>query len=85
MLSLQEHLKKSQIDPKGVECSLVSGNVTFYKRVQEIKKKIYEMNGVKTESEQCVKDLGVTIASNPKFFQHFRDASGKANRECWVL
>ncbi len=38
------------------------------------------MNGVKSESAQCVKDLGVTITSNLKFFQQYKDAAGKANR-----
>ncbi len=48
----------------------MSTNVTFYMWVQEIKKDdYYEMNGVKLESVQCVKDLGVSIASNLKFSQ----------------
>ncbi len=38
------------------------------------------MNGVKLESIQCVKDLGVTIASNIKFSQQCKDAAGKVNR-----
>ncbi len=38
------------------------------------------MNGVKLESVQCVKDLGVTIASSLKFCQQCKDAAGKANR-----
>ncbi len=40
----------------------------------------YEMNGIKLESVQCVKDLGVKIVSSLKFFQHCKDAAGKANR-----
>ncbi len=40
----------------------------------------YEINGVKLESVQCVKDLSVTIASKLKFFQQCKDAAGKANR-----
>ncbi len=40
----------------------------------------YEMNGVKLDSVQCVKDLGVSIASNLKFPQQCKDAAGKANR-----
>ncbi len=40
----------------------------------------YDMNGVKLESVQCVKDLGVTIASSLKFSQQCKDAAGKANR-----
>ncbi len=35
----------------------------------------YEMNGVKLDSVQCVKDLGVSIASNLKFSQQFKDAN----------
>ncbi len=40
----------------------------------------YEMNGVNLDSVQCVKDVGVTIASNLKFSQQCKDAAGKANR-----
>ncbi len=39
----------------------------------------YEMNGIKFESVQCVKDLGVTIASRLKFSQQWKDAAVKAN------
>ncbi len=38
------------------------------------------MNGVKLDSVQCVKDLGVSIASNLKFSQQCKDAADKANR-----
>ncbi len=38
------------------------------------------MNRAKIESMQCVKDLGVTIASNLKFSQQWKDATGKANK-----
>ncbi len=38
------------------------------------------MSGVKLESVHCVKDLGVTIASNLKFSQHCKEAECKANR-----
>ncbi len=40
----------------------------------------YEMRGMKLESVQCVKDLGVTIASNLKFSLHCKEAAYKANR-----
>ncbi len=40
----------------------------------------YEMGGEKLESVHCVKDLGVTIASNLKFSQQCKEAAGKANR-----
>ncbi len=38
------------------------------------------MNGTKLESEQCVKNLGVTIASSLKFSQQCKDTVVKANR-----
>ncbi len=38
------------------------------------------MGGVKLESVQCVKGLGVTITSNLKFSQHCKEAACKANR-----
>ncbi len=40
----------------------------------------YERTGVKLESVQCVKDLGVTITSNLKFSQHCKDIACKDNR-----
>ncbi len=40
----------------------------------------YEMSGVKLKSAQCVKDLGVTIASNLKFSLYCKEAACKANR-----
>ncbi len=38
------------------------------------------MNGTKLESVQCVKNLGVTVASTLKFSRQCKDATGKANR-----
>ncbi len=38
------------------------------------------MSGLKPESVQCTKDLGVTIASNMKFSLHCKEAACKANR-----
>ncbi len=40
----------------------------------------YKMNGVEFESVQCIKDLGVSIASNLTFSQQCKDAPGKTNR-----
>ncbi len=40
----------------------------------------YQMSLVKLESEQCVKDLGVTLAMNIKFSQNCKKAACKANR-----
>ena len=37
------------------------------------------MSGVKLESVQCVKELGVTIVSNLKLSHHCKDTAGKAN------
>ncbi len=39
----------------------------------------YEIGGVKLDSIQCVKDLGVTISSNLKFYLHCKEAACKAN------
>ncbi len=39
-----------------------------------------EMNGTKLESVQCVKNLGVTVASILKFSPKWKDAAGKAKR-----
>ncbi len=38
------------------------------------------MNAVKLDRVQCVKGLGVSIASNLKFSRQCKDAAGKANR-----
>ncbi len=38
------------------------------------------MNGTKLESVQCVKDLGVSVASILRFMQQCKDAVIKANR-----
>ncbi len=40
----------------------------------------YEMNGVKLDSVQCVKDLGASIASNIKVSQQCKDSASKTNR-----
>ncbi len=39
-----------------------------------------EMKGVKFDSVQCVKDLGVSIALNLKFSRQYKDAAGEANK-----
>ncbi len=39
----------------------------------------YEISGTRLESVQCVKELGVPIASSLKFSQQCKDAAGKAN------
>ncbi len=40
----------------------------------------HDMSGVKLKSVQCVKDLGVKIASNLKFSQQCIDPANKANK-----
>ncbi len=40
----------------------------------------YEVNGTKLESVQCIKVVGVAIASSLKFSQQCKDAAGKVNR-----
>ncbi len=40
----------------------------------------YEMNGVTLQNVQCVKALGVTVASNLKLFLHCKDDACKATR-----
>ncbi len=48
--------------------------------VQEKEKNGYEMSGVKLDSVQRVKDLGVSIVSNLKFSRECKNAAGKVNR-----
>ncbi len=55
----------------------MSTNVTFY--IVRNQKFDYEMNGVKLDSVQCVKDVGISIASSLKFSRQCKDATGKAN------
>ncbi len=49
-------------------------------RTRNKKKYEYKISGVTLESVQCVKGLGITIESNLKFSQHYREAACKANR-----
>ncbi len=49
-------------------------------RHKKLKKIEYEMIGIKLESVQLVKDLGVSVASSLKFSQQYKDSAGKANR-----
>ncbi len=58
----------------------MSTNATFDRLGQEAKKIDYEMNGDKLGSVQCIKDLGVAIASNLKFSRQCKDAAGKATQ-----
>ncbi len=45
----------------------------------------YERNGFKIESVQCVKDIGITIASRLKVSQKCKDAARKANRMLYFI
>ncbi len=58
----------------------MSINARFYKWPQKKQKIQNEINDTELESTQCVKDLGVTIASNLKVSQQWKDAAGKGNR-----
>ncbi len=58
----------------------MSRNAIFFKWGRRNLKYDCEMSGKKLESVHCVKDLGVTITSNLKFFQQCKDAVGKADR-----
>ncbi len=78
-LSLPEDLRKISGRSERWEMPLMTINAAFYEWRQKTKNE-YDMNGVKTESLQCVKDLVVTIALNRKFSQQCKDADGKANR-----
>ncbi len=84
-LSLQEDLRKIserferwEMPFNVIKCHILQVGI----RNQEFDE---EMNGVKNESVQCVKDFCFTIASNLKFSRHCKDAAEKANIECWAL
>ncbi len=44
-----------------------------------------EMNGTKFKSVQCVKELGVTVASSLKFSKQCKDGAGKADRMLYFI
>ncbi len=69
----------------GGKCLSPLTNAIFFKWEQEIKKYEYEMNEVKLESVQFVKDLGVTIMSNLKSSLHCKEAACKKPIKCWAL
>ncbi len=63
----------------------VNANKCHILQVRTRNQKIdYEINGTKLESVQCVKGLGIMIASSLKFSKQCKDATDKAN-ESWVL
>ncbi len=47
---------------------------------KKLKKTEYQITVSKLESVQCVRDLGIKIASSLTYFQQCKDAAGKANR-----
>ncbi len=77
-MRLQEDLRKIS------ECSQrweMPFNVNKYHNLQigtTNQKLDYKMNGTKLESVQCVRDLGVTVASSLKFSQQYKQSAGKA-------
>ncbi len=78
--SLQEDLRKiSEWSDREEITFTVNKCYIFQVGTRNIKYE-YEMSGVKFESVQCVKDLGITIASNPKLSQPCKEAACKANR-----
>ncbi len=79
-MGLQEDLRKIWEWPQRWEMPFNVIKCHILQVGTRIRKFDYEMNGTKLESVQCVKDLGVTIASGLKFSQQCKDAAGKANR-----
>ncbi len=79
-LSLQEDLRKISEWSKRWEMPFDVNKRHIFQVGTRNQKFYYEMNSVKTENLQCLKDLGVTIALNRKFSQQCKDADGKANR-----
>ncbi len=78
-MSLQEDLRKISESSQRWEMPF-NVNKCHILQVGTRKKIEYEFNGTKLESVQCVKDLGVSVASSLKFPQQCKDAAGKANR-----
>ncbi len=79
-LNLQEDLRKTSQWSERWEMSFNINKCHILHVGTRNKKNDYEMNGVKLDSVQCVKDLGVSIPSNFKFSQQCKDAASKANR-----
>ena len=79
-MSLQEDLRKISKWSKRWEMPFNVNKCHILQIGTRNQKFEYEMNGVKLESVQCVKDLGVMIASSLKFSQQCKDAASKANR-----
>ncbi len=80
-MSLQEDLIKISEWCERWEMTFTVNKCHVLHHVSTINKQYeYEMNGVKLESVQCVKYLGVVIASSLTFCQQCKDAAGKANR-----
>ncbi len=79
-MSLQEDLRKISEWSQRWEMPFNVNKCQILQVVTRNQKFEYEINGTKLESVQCVRDLGVTIASSLKFSQQCKDAAGKANR-----
>ncbi len=79
-MSLQEDLRKITDWSQRWEMPF---NINKYHILQvgtrNKKKTEYEMDGIKLESVQCVKDLGVSVEFSLKFSQQCKYAAGRAN------
>ncbi len=78
--SLQDHLHKISASSDRWEMPFNVKKCHILQMGTRNQKYDYEMSGVKLESVQYIKDLGVTIASNLKFAQQCKDATDKTNR-----
>ncbi len=78
-LKLQEDLRKISQWSERWEMSFNVNNCHILHVVTTNQKFDYEMNGVKLDSVQCFKDLGVSIELNLKFSQQCKDAASRAN------
>ncbi len=78
--SLQEDLHKISAWSDRWEMPFNVDKCQVFQVWKRNKKFDYEMRGVKPQSVQCAKDLGIKIASNIKFSQQGVDAAYKANR-----
>ncbi len=79
-LNLQEDLRKISQWSERLEMPFNVNKCHILHVGTRNQKFYYEMNAVKLDSVQCVKNLGVSITSNLKFSQQCKDATIKASR-----
>ncbi len=84
-MSLQEDLRKISEWSQRSEMPFNVNKCHVLQIVTRNQKCDYEVNGTKIESMQCVKDLGVAIASSFRFSQQSKEAAGVKLMECCVL